>query len=431
MVDHPTRQRLRASTAFALLATVFALFFGVVVALLAHNQQQVLASAEHLQQTTVPEIIRHQRLARNLDQLRHEGESVFSASSNEARQQALFVVMLIASHPSILDYAPAAELTRDSERFLIETGRLASEDPRQLALRHKEWQRLSTRLSLAVDDLLTRGASQATNDLAEMSATMQLAHYKLLGALALVSGFLLLLLLLLKRHLIRPLQQIDRSLSSLSVDSPAPEFPDGQLAEIHAVEEATRRLHASLVSNDAARRELEQLANRDGLTGLMNRRHFLASASAELRRAQRYQHPVAVALGDLDFFKRLNDTYGHGAGDQVLRTFAGFLGDSVRHSDLVCRYGGEEFAFLFPESTVEQAHVLLERFRQRLSELDIRLPDGLLVRITLSIGLADASHLPIETALQHADFALYEAKRLGRNRIIVSSAANGTGACTS
>ncbi len=260
---------------------------------------------------------------------------------------------------------------------------------------------------------------------------MHLARYKLLGALGLVSGFLLLLLLLLKRHLIHPLQQIDRRLSSLSVDSPAPEFPDGHLAEIHAVEEATRRLHASLVSNDAARRELEQLANRDGLTGLMNRRHFMLSASAELRRAQRYQRPVAVALGDLDFFKRLNDTYGHGAGDQVLRTFAGFLGDSVRQSDLVCRYGGEEFAFLFPESSVEQAHVLLERFRQRLSELDIRLPDGLLVRITLSIGLADASHLPIETALQHADFALYEAKRLGRNRIIVSAAANGAGACAS
>ena len=83
-----------------------------------------------------------------------------------------------------------------------------------------------------------------------------------------------------------------------------------------------------------------------------------------------------VALGDLDSFKRLNDTYGHGAGDVVLRTFAGLLSDSVRQSDLVCRYGGEEFAFLFPESTIDQAHILVERFRQRFAEHDIRLPDA-------------------------------------------------------
>jgi diguanylate cyclase (GGDEF)-like protein len=147
----------------------------------------------------------------------------------------------------------------------------------------------------------------------------------------------------------------------------------------------------------------------------------MLNAATEISRAQRYQRPVAVAIGDLDFFKRLNDTYGHAAGDVVLRTFAKMLSPSVRHSDLVCRYGGEEFAFLFPESTVAQAHVLVERFRQLLAESDIQLANGLLVRITISIGLADASHCSLEAALQRADFALYEAKRLGRNRVIVAS----------
>jgi diguanylate cyclase (GGDEF)-like protein len=95
--------------------------------------------------------------------------------------------------------------------------------------------------------------------------------------------------------------------------------------------------------------------------------------------------------------------------------------DSVRQTDLVCRYGGEEFAFVFPESTVEEARMLAERFRQRFSEYDIRLPDGGMVRITLSIGLADASRCPLEVALRHADDALYEAKHQGRNRVMIAS----------
>jgi len=328
--------------------------------------------------------------------------------------------MLVASHPSILDHPQSAEIARDTENFLVETSRLAGQDPALLKARHAEWLHYSKRLSLLVDDLSVQGTSLATADLDDMVAVMRLARYKLMGALALVGVFLLLMIALLRRHLIAPLQRIDHALSSLGVDQPAPEFPDVRLTEIHAVEEATKRLHASLASNEAARRELELLANRDGLTGLINRRHFMLMAESELQRAQRYGRPIVVALGDLDYFKRLNDTYGHGAGDAVLRTFAALLSDSVRQSDLVCRYGGEEFAFLFPESSVEQARVLVERFRQRFAEHDVRLPDGLLVRVTLSIGLADASHCPIEIALQRADFALYEAKRLGRNRVIVA-----------
>ncbi|MBP5996523.1 MAG: GGDEF domain-containing protein [Azonexus sp.] len=420
MTAPPEQNRVSANRAFVLLASAFALLFSAVVALLAFDQHRVLQASERLQQETVPGIVRFQRLARNLDQLRQEGERLFSSGTPEARQQSLFIVMLVASHPSILEHPQSAETARDTENFLVETSRLAGQDPALLKARHAEWLHYSKRLSLLVDDLSVQGTSLATEDLDDMVAVMRLARYKLMGALALVGGFLLLMIVLLRRHLISPLQRIDHALSSLGVDQPAPEFPDVRLTEIHAVEEATKRLHASLASNEAARRELELLANRDGLTGLINRRHFMLMAESELQRAQRYGRPIVVALGDLDYFKRLNDTYGHGAGDAVLRTFAALLSDSVRQSDLVCRYGGEEFAFLFPESSVEQARVLVERFRQRFAEHDVRLPDGLLVRVTLSIGLADASHCPIEIALQRADFALYEAKRLGRNRVIVA-----------
>jgi diguanylate cyclase (GGDEF)-like protein len=428
MPAQPEYNRISANRAFAMLATAFALLFSAVVALLAYDQHRVLLASEHLQQQTVPEIIRFQRLARNLDQLRHEGERLFSSTTTEGRQQSLFIVMLVASHPSILDHPQSAVTARETESFLVETSRLAGQDPVQLKARYAEWLNYSKRLSLLVDDLSIQGASLATDNLNDMATVMHRAHVKLVAAMVLVGFFLLLMMLLLKRHLICPLQEIDHALSSLGVDQPAPEFPAVRLTEIHAVEEATKRLHASLTSNEAARRELEMLANRDGLTGLINRRHFMLIAETELRRAQRYNRPTAVALGDLDYFKHLNDTYGHSAGDAVLRSFAALLADSVRQSDLVCRYGGEEFALLFPESSVEQARLLVERFRQRFAEHDIELPDGLLVRVTLSIGLADASHSPIESALQRADYALYEAKRQGRNRVIV---ADDTVSCTS
>jgi diguanylate cyclase (GGDEF)-like protein len=419
MPEHSPRPT--ASRAFAAIAVAFAVLFAIVAALLGFEQYRVLSAAERLHAETVPEMIRYQRLARNLEQLRQEGERIFSAPNPEARRQALFVVMLVASHPSILDQPRAAEAARTTEDFLAETVRRAALDPAVLASRQDEWRQRAQRISLLVDDLTVQGANLATGDLGEMTDAMRVARLKLLGALVLVGGFLVLMMILLRQYLIVPLQRIDHALSTMDVERPAPAFPPAGLAEIHAVEEATRRLHASQVANEAARRELEMLANRDGLTGLINRRHFLARAEAEIQRGERYGRPVAIALGDLDAFKALNDTYGHGAGDIVLRSFAKLLAESVRQSDLVCRYGGEEFAFLFPETSVEQAHVFVERFRQNFAATPIRLPTGIDVRVTISIGLADASGRSVEVALQHADFALYEAKRLGRNRVEIAA----------
>lgn len=412
--------RFRASRAFVLLAAGFALLFGLLVALLARDQQLVLEATERLQQQTVPEIIRYQRLARNLEQLRQEGERIFAANSPEARQQAVFVVTLVASHPSVIEHPQSAALARETERFLVDINRQANENPVTLKDKYQDWVALAGRLSLQVDDVAMQGVNLTAADLGNVARLMQTARVKLIGALVLVAAFLLLLGYLLRQYLIRPLQKIDRQLSDLSLDRPEPEYPVTPIAEIFSIEEASKRFHASLVENELARHELEKLAHRDGLTGLINRRYFMLRAEAELLRAHRYERSVTIGMADLDFFKRINDTYGHAAGDVVLKTFAQMLLDSVRQTDLVCRYGGEEFAFVFPESTVDEARMLAERFRQRFAEYDIRLPDGGLVRVTLSIGLADASRCLLEEALRHADDALYEAKHQGRNRVIVA-----------
>ena len=421
ILTNSSQLRFRASRAFALLAGVFALIFGLLLALLARDQQLVVEATDRLQQQTVPEIIRFQRLARNLEQLRQEGERIFAVNSPEARQQAVFVVTLVASHPSIIEHPQSAALARETERFLVEVNRQANENPAMLKDKYQDWVALASRLSLQVDDVAIQGINLTTADLTSVSRLMQTSRVKLIGALVLVGAFLLLLVFLLRKYLIRPLQKIDRQLSELSIERPEPEYPLTPITEIFSIEEASKRFHASLVENEHARHELEKLAHRDGLTGLINRRYFMLRAEAELLRAHRYERSVTVGMADLDFFKRINDTYGHAAGDVVLKTFAQMLLDSVRQTDLVCRYGGEEFAFVFPESTVEEARMLAERFRQRFSEYDIRLPDGGVVRITLSIGLADASRCPLEVALRHADDALYEAKHQGRNRVMIAA----------
>lgn len=418
-----TLSRLRgvaAGRVFAVLAAVFVLTVGIVVMLVVFDQQKVITATRHLQQETVPEIIRYQRLARNLEQLRQEGERVFSATSPQARQQAMFVVMLVASHPSVLEHSQSAALARETENFLNDVMRRSLRDPAAFEKYREEWLRLSGRISVQVDDVSIQGINLANEDLAEVGSSMELARYRLFGALGLGAMFLLLILVVLRRHLILPLQQIDHVLCNLSVDKPLPTLRPAVMREIQAVEEAIRELHDSLIRNEQARYALEELANNDGLTGLTNRRHFMAMGNAEVQRDQRYGRPVTVGMADLDFFKRLNDSYGHAAGDAVLRMLATLMRDAFRQSDMICRYGGEEFAFLFPETTLDEARLLAERLRQRCAEQTFALPDGRELRVTMSIGLANVGEHSLEAALSRADDALYEAKRQGRNRTVLA-----------
>jgi diguanylate cyclase (GGDEF)-like protein len=412
---------IQAGRAFAILAGFFVFAFGAAVVLLALDQQRVVEAISRLQEQTVPEIVRFQRIARNLEQLRQEGERVFAAGSHPARQQSMFVVTLLASQPGILEHPGAAHLARECEQFLSEVVRESVSDNRRPLARYAEWQRLAVRIGLQIDDVSGQGITLANNDLNVATGAMVLARYKLMMALVLVGVFLLAFMVLVRRHLVFPLQRIKHELSTLSADRPAPEFEASTMLEIQAVEDSVLEHHALLIQNEEARLVLEKLANKDGLTGLMNRRHFMQAAELELQRAQRYRRPVMVAMADLDFFKKLNDTYGHAAGDAVLVAFSALVQDTLRQSDLVCRYGGEEFAFLFPEIGPGETEILAERLRSRCAAMEVLLPDGRKIKATVSMGLADASECPIEIALKHADEALYEAKRFGRNRVVLSA----------
>ena len=162
----------------------------------------------------------------------------------------------------------------------------------------------------------------------------------------------------------------------------------------------------------------ERLACLDSLTGLNNRRHFMTLAEMEWSRFRRYGRPLALLMMDIDFFKSVNDRYGHDVGDEVIKTIGNIMQNHKRTSDVVGRIGGEEFALLLPEAASDNAAAVGERFRRLVAECSL---DAGIERIsvTLSVGVG-ATHdqtSGIEQMMKEADVALYEAKRSGRNRV--------------
>ncbi len=167
-------------------------------------------------------------------------------------------------------------------------------------------------------------------------------------------------------------------------------------------------------------RDLRFIATRDFLTGLYNRRHFFEVGEKIFLRACRSKKALAVALTDIDFFKKVNDTYGHDVGDIVLKRMGRILNDSFRASDLVARFGGEEFCFLVPNVDSDTALNIFETLRQRVENEVIVLPDNTPLQITTSIGVCISFEANLEMALNKADKLLYEAKKNGRNRVILN-----------
>ncbi|WP_187806551.1 sensor domain-containing diguanylate cyclase [Aquipseudomonas alcaligenes] len=165
--------------------------------------------------------------------------------------------------------------------------------------------------------------------------------------------------------------------------------------------------------------ELRLLAFRDPLTGTLNRRAFTERAESELLRNHRQKTALCLALFDLDYFKKINDRYGHAMGDIVLQRFSSRCQERIRRTDLLARIGGEEFVLLMPDTDQQQATALLEELRKLWAAECFDSPQGVL-RSTVSIGLIQInSHAPLEHWLQHADIALYRAKGEGRNRTVV------------
>ncbi len=181
--------------------------------------------------------------------------------------------------------------------------------------------------------------------------------------------------------------------------------------------------HISLsLANLRLRETLRHQAIRDSLTGLFNRRYLMETLDREIARAQRRATGLGVIMLDVDHFKRFNDTYGHEAGDRLLAVLGRYLQGVIRAEDIACRYGGEEFTLILPEITEETLLERAEQIRAGAKELEVLHQGRLLGEITLSLGVSSFPQhgRDGETLLQAADAALYQAKRAGRNQVIMA-----------
>lgn len=187
---------------------------------------------------------------------------------------------------------------------------------------------------------------------------------------------------------------------------------------IGRLHKANQQLNAQLDEIQQLHARLQEQAIRDGLTGLFNRRYLDETLPLEISRAQRNGYPVSVIMMDIDHFKQINDTYGHPAGDEVIKSLGAIFSQGAREGDMACRYGGEEFVIVLPHMAIEVALARAEKWRSEVEAMRVTYGD-LNIRFTVSAGVsacpdhATAHHGLIECA----DRALYQSKKQGRNRV--------------
>jgi diguanylate cyclase (GGDEF)-like protein len=185
------------------------------------------------------------------------------------------------------------------------------------------------------------------------------------------------------------------------------------------IEELTVRINSNLELLEMFN-EKKELASRDFLSGLYNRRYFIEHGHLIIKKMARYEFPVAVAIIDIDHFKRINDIHGHDIGDIAIQATANMLEECLRKSDLLARYGGEEFCMMMENLTREQVEHVTEKIRDQFESFHLKLPAETLT-FTVSIGVYYGKSGSLESMIKIADEALYTAKKTGRNKVVIIS----------
>ncbi|WP_415893259.1 bacteriohemerythrin [Neptuniibacter sp. PT8_73] len=295
-------------------------------------------------------------------------------------------------------------------------------------------------------DLLKALADKLVMDITELAdqnaADARLKLYLTSLILLLITGLTLLACWMLNISIISPVAMLNRAMVRLSKGDQSfvftDRFADDELGRTIKAYESCRRslLQADIRNKVHQQRQLmdlkhktieheryRRLASTDSLTGAVNRRKFNKLAEHELGRVQRYRRPLSLLMLDIDYFKRVNDTYGHAAGDEVLKVFYQACVDTARKTDIVARLGGEEFAILMPETDLSAAQKVAERIRHNVELLSIEVEEHN-IAVTVSIGISSweqGRFKQVNQMLSAADEALYMAKAQGRNQVVLFS----------
>jgi diguanylate cyclase (GGDEF)-like protein len=214
-----------------------------------------------------------------------------------------------------------------------------------------------------------------------------------------------------------PLSARGKNIAVMTLLSPKPDtFTERVRSTLEIIEPPA----SVVVDNARLHQGAMKLAITDGLTHLFNHRHFYELLEQEFRRTNRYMSRMALIILDIDYFKKVNDNYGHQVGDDILKELAEVINGEVREIDLVARYGGEEFAVILPQTDTRQGVAVAERIRRNVERRSFYTPEGK-IRITISAGVVSFPETAVESQVelvQLADEALYQAKESGRNKVV-------------
>jgi diguanylate cyclase (GGDEF)-like protein len=425
-----------------------------VTAIMSRAFERLHDQVDTLTNTEMENLMTSVRLVQQAESLISQGMGLATAGSHTERRQALveltdrtlWVSQLTdrlaaqGSNPELIDQARST--LNQLHDNIVELNQLVAlridADPRiglerdilSLSLNNRE---LAGQLAVLMGYFSATMRQQMIDQSDRLADDIQTQQRNLIAMALLLLVFALLAGVYFEVVVVRRILQMQRNVSAPVVDVDAFDTRGGD--EISSLSRTVRSYVQRIQFQEARMREAHQeltfMAEHDVLTGLANRRHFQAAARQLLRQSAQ---PLCVAIGDIDYFKQVNDRFGHAAGDQVLIEVGRQLAAGLRESDVLARFGGEEFAIMLPVSSLESGSQVLEKLRRQIESTPFRPNEKTEIDLSMSFGIAliDTSHwgserdeyrveVLLDAGLRAADKALYEAKRAGRNRVGIAA----------
>lgn len=404
----------------ATLAAVLWLVGGILLFIMLQQQARIDSDAQHIFDVSSAKVFEATRTIRGLERLAREGDAITwiadPAERSERREQlqTLLDDATLQGDPKLRSAVQRAFASLDQNiSDLAAQGKGARVDA------DARWKPVMQELLNQSDSVGAEVSDLAAQEADHIMVSTDSARTTLLWVTGIMALSSIVVFGLIHAVLTRPLVRLSRDLM-LARDGKPIIHQEESLRELQLLHDAAEAFSGAHRKLELAQVQLEQMAHTDALTGLANRRMFELQGQRSFEQAKRYGEPLCAIMFDIDFFKRINDQYGHAGGDIVLRELGHYLRTTQRGSDSpAARIGGEEFGLLLAKATLQEAAQTAERLRQGIADLSVAMPGGEKVKFSVSLGVAQCNpdDTGLSALLRRADMALYAAKQNGRNRV--------------